>query len=86
MTPPPAPDFSQAEQDAFPDSPTLVLGATGLLDCKIWSTDFRERLAEDDPLRQGFASSQSPADGSSASVKRLEKLHNVALLLTTIDR
>ena len=66
------------------DSPTRVLGATGLLDCKIWSTDFRERLQEDDPLREGFET--SPADGSSESVTRLEKLHSVALLVTTIDR
>jgi hypothetical protein len=72
------------EQGPIPDSPTRVLGATGLLDCKIWSTDFRERLDEGDPLRAGFEA--SPADGSSESVARLEKLHNVALLLTTIDR
>jgi hypothetical protein len=67
----------------IPDSPTLVLGATGLADCKIWSTDIRERLEDDDPLREGFES--VPADGSKESVERLEKLHNVALAVTVID-
>jgi len=67
----------------IPDSPTLVLGATGLADCKIWSTDVRERLDEGDPLREGFES--VPPDGSKKSVRRLEKLHNVALAVTVID-
>jgi hypothetical protein len=62
--------------------PTRSLGATGVLNCAIWSTDFRERLEEGDPLRAGFKS--SPADGSRESVARLEKLHNVALRLTSV--
>lgn len=69
--------------DHMPDSPTLVLGATGFADCRIWSTDFRERLDEGDPLREGFVS--APADGSKESVARLRKLHGVALKVTIVD-
>ena len=64
--------------------PTRALGATGVLDCKIWSTDFRERLEEGNPLRAGFQA--SPEDGSEGAVERLEKLHQAALRVTTIDR
>lgn len=64
--------------------PIRELGATGVLNCKFWSTDVRERLSKDDPLRDGFE--KSPADGSKASVERLAKLHDITLRLTTIDR
>jgi hypothetical protein len=72
------------DRGSIADAPTRALGATGVLDCEIWSTDFRERLDEDDPLRAGFQA--APADGTAAAVERLGKLHNAALLVTTIDR
>ena len=65
-------------------SPARALGATAVLPCEIWSTDFRERLDESDPLRQGFQS--APQDGTAASVERLTKLHDAVLAVTTIDR
>ncbi len=64
--------------------PIRELGATGVLNCEFWSTDFRERLSKNDPLREGFK--RSPADGSLESVDRLAKLHAITLSLTTIDR
>ncbi len=64
--------------------PIRELGATGVLNCEFWDTDFREGLDAKDPLRKGFK--KSPADGSRESVTRLAKLHNVALRATTIDR
>jgi hypothetical protein len=72
------------ERGTIPGSPVRALGATGVLDCKIWSVDFRERLEEGDPLRVGFV--KPPEDGTAAGVERLTKLHNAALLVTTIDR
>lgn len=72
------------ERGTIPGSPVRALGATGVLDCKIWSVDFRERLDEGDPLRVGFV--KPPEDGTAAGVERLTKLHSAALLVTTIDR
>lgn len=87
MTPPPPSRPPRSASDIEPRStlgvPTRSLGATAVVDCEIWSTDFRERLDEGDRLRTGFES--SPADGSRESVERLEKLHNVALRLTRVS-
>lgn len=41
------------DQAAFPYFSPRRLGATGVSDCEIWSTDFRERLPEDDMNRPG---------------------------------
>lgn len=72
------------DQGSIAESPARALGATAVLPCEIWSTDFRERLDEDNPLRQGFQS--APQDGTAESVERLTKLHNAVLVVTTIDR
>lgn len=77
----PAPSL---EQGAVYGIPVRELGATGVLNCKFWSTDLRERLDANDPLREDFE--KSPADGSPESVERLAKLHDITLRLTTIDR
>ncbi len=74
----------EPERGSLYGIPIRELGATGVLNCKFWSTDVRERLDADDPLRKGFQ--KSPPDGSKASVERLAKLHDITLQLTTIDR
>ena len=71
---------------SVPGSPARSLGATATVDCEIWSTDFRDRLPDGDPLRDGYDSSQTPADGSRESIERLEKLHRASITFTEIAR
>lgn len=63
---------------------TRRLGATAVVNCEIWSSDFRERLAEDNPLRRGM--DEVPAGGSKKSVDGLRDLHQAALVATKIVR